>query len=103
MGARRPGPGGTPNSLEGEGGSEDERVGGGGRAGEAGPGAAPTRMGPWNRKERPSRSGSGSEARSSCCPRKTEGNCVYCWARGHLTGNQGREDKLSVTQLFITK
>lgn len=77
-GAHRPGPGGTPSSLVGEGGSEDERVGERERVGAAGPGAALMRTGPWNRKARPSRSGSGSVARSSYCPRRMEGSFVDC-------------------------
>lgn len=75
---RRPGPGGIPNSLEGEGGSEDERAGEGEGVGEPGPGAALTHMGPWNRRVPPSHSGSGFVARSSYCPRRMGGSFVGC-------------------------
>ncbi len=78
MEARRLEPGDTPSSLVGEGGSEDERVGEGERAGAAGPGATLMHMGPWNRKAHPSHSGSGSEARSSYCPRRMGGSSVDC-------------------------
>lgn len=72
--ARRPGPVGIPNCLEGEGGSEgeDEHVD------EADLGAALRHMGPWNRRVFPSHSGNGSEARSSYCPRRMEGSSVGC-------------------------
>lgn len=75
-GARRPEPGGMPSSLVGEGVGEDERVGGDERVGAAGPDATLVHMGPWNRKEHPSHSGSGSEARSSYCPRRKGGSFV---------------------------
>lgn len=75
-GARRPGPGDMPSSLVGEGESEDERAGGDERVGAAGPDATLMRMGPWNRKEHPSHSGGGSEARSSYCPRRKGGSFV---------------------------
>lgn len=73
-GARRLGPGDMPSSLVGE--SEDERAGGDERVGAAGPDATLTHMGPWNRKEHPSRSEGGSEARSSYCPRRKGGSFV---------------------------
>lgn len=76
--ARRPGLGGMPSSLEGGDGSEDERVGEDERADEAGPGVALMRMGPWNRCVPPSHSGSGFEARCSCCPRRMGGSFVGC-------------------------
>lgn len=78
VGARRLEPVGIPSSLVGEGVSEDERVGEGERVGAAGPGATLKRMGPWNRKAHPSHSGSGSEARSSYCPRRMEGSSDDC-------------------------
>ena len=91
-GVRRPGPGDMPSFLVGEGGSEDERVGVGEgegegereRVGAAGPGATLKRMGPWNRKEHPSHSGSDSEARSSYCPRRKGGSFVDCSVKGYL-------------------
>lgn len=74
----------------GEGGSEDACGGGGERAGAgaAGPGACLVRMGPWNRKERPSRSGSDSEVRSSYYPRRKAGSFVCCWGKDSLQGGE---------------
>lgn len=90
MGARRLGPEYTPSSLVGGGGSEDERVGA------AGLGVTPMHTGPWNRKERPCHNGSGSDARSSCCPRRKEGSFVGCSAKGYLTedGEGGLNDQI---------
>lgn len=79
----------------GEGGSEDA-CGGGGEcagAGAAGPGACLVRMGPWNRKERPSRSGSDSEVRSSYYPRRKAGSFVCCWGKDSLQGGEERGTK----------
>lgn len=95
-GARRPGPGDTPSFLRGEGGSEDACVGGGERADAAGPGASPMRTGPWNRKERPSLSGSDSEARSSYYPRRKAGSFVGCWGKDFLQGVGHREEGLAL-------
>lgn len=78
MGVRRLGPGDIPSSLVGESGSEDERVGAGEHVDAAGPGATQMRMGPWNRKAHRFHSGSGSEARSSYCPRRMGGSFVDC-------------------------
>ena len=71
-------PGGIPSSLEGEDGSEDERVGEDEHVDEASPGAALMRMGPWNRRVLLSHSGSGFEVRSSYCPRRMGGSFVGC-------------------------
>ncbi len=76
--ARRLGPADMPSSLVGEGGSEDERVGEDEGVGAAGLGAALMCMGPWNRKEPPLHSGSGSEATSSYCPRRMGGSFADC-------------------------
>lgn len=90
VGARRLGPEDMPSSLVGERGSEDERAGGDERVGAAGLGVIPMHTGPWNRKERPCHNGSGSDARSSCCPRRKEGSFVGCSAKGYLTEDGGR-------------
>lgn len=91
MGAHKLEPGDMPSSLVGEGVSEDEHVDGGEHVDEAGLGATLMRMGPWNRKEHPSHSGSGSEARSSYCPRRMAGSFVGCSVKGYLTGEGVRE------------
>lgn len=77
-GARRLGPGDMPSSLVDEGGSEDEHVDGDEHVGAAGRGATLMHMGLWNRREHPSHSGRGSEARSSYCPRRRGGSFVGC-------------------------
>lgn len=82
--ARRLAPEGNPSSLVRGGGSEGERVGEGGRADGADPGAALTRRDPWNMRVHWGRSGSGSEVRSSYCPRRMEGSSVDCWVMVHL-------------------
>lgn len=89
--AHRLEPGDMPSSLVGEGASEGEHVDGGAHVDAPGLGAAPMHMGPWNRKEHPSRSGSGSEARSSYCPRRMVGSFVGCSVTGYLTGKGVRE------------
>lgn len=114
-GVRRPGPGDMPSFLAGEGGSEDERAGAGAgegeheRVGAAGPGATLKRMGPWNRKERPSHSGSDSEARSSYCPRRKGGSFVDCSVKGYLKmmedkqqSDLGQVTNSCTTVLYIT-
>lgn len=78
LGARKPGPEGTPSSLVGEDGSGGEHVGEDEHVGAADPGAALMRMGPLNRKALLSHSGSGSEVRSSYCPRRKGGSFADC-------------------------
>lgn len=78
VGDHRLGPGDMPSSLVGVGGSGDERVDEDERVGVASPGATLMCMGPWNRKECPSHSGNGSEARSSYCPRRKGGSFFDC-------------------------
>lgn len=90
--AHKLGPGDMASSLMGEGGSEDDCVGGDERVGAAGLGASLMHMGPWNRKKHPSHSGSGSEGRSSYCPRRKGGSFVSCWVKGYLTGEGYREE-----------
>lgn len=101
-GGRRPGPGDMPSFLRGEGGSEDACVGGRACADAAGLGASLMRTGPWNRKERLSRSGSDSEARSSYCPRRKAGSFVGCWGKDFLLGEGHREEgmALSTNELY---
>lgn len=74
LGAHRLGPGGSPSSLEDEGGSEDEDE----RVDEADLGVALMRMGPWNRRAFQSHSGNGFEVRCSYCPRRKGGSFVGC-------------------------
>lgn len=94
MAAHRLGPGDMPSFLVGEGGSEDACVGGGERADAdaAGLGACLMRMGPWNRKQRPSRSGSDSEVRSSYYPRRTAESSVCCWGKDFLRGERHKAE-----------
>lgn len=98
-GGHRPGPVDMPSSLRGEGGSEDACVGGRERerADAAGLGASLMRTGPWNRKERPSRSGSDSEVRSSYYPRKKAGSCVGCWGKDFLRGEGHRKEGMALS------
>lgn len=100
---RRLGPGDRPSFLMGEGGSEDACVGGDEHAGAgaAGLGAFLLRMGPWNRKERPSRSGSDSEVRSSYYPRRKAGSSVCCWGKDFLKGEGGRGTKAEGELRFL--
>lgn len=105
-GGHRPGPVDMPSSLRGEGGSEDACVGGRERADAdadaAGLGASLMRTGPWNRKERPSRSGSDSEVRSSYYPRRKAGSFVGCWGKDFLRGEGHRKEgmALSTNELY---
>lgn len=96
--AHRLGPGDMPSFLMGEGGGEDACVGGGERADAdadaAGLGVCLVRMGPWNRKERPSRSGSDSEVRSRYYPRRKAGSFACCWGKDFLRGEGHKAEGL---------
>lgn len=78
VGGRRLALGDIPSPLVGEGVGGRERGGEGERVGAAGRGATRMRMGPWNRRAHSSRSGSGSVAKSSYCPRRMGGSSVDC-------------------------
>lgn len=78
LGAHRLGPGGSPSSLEDEGGSEDECVDEDEHVDEADLGVALMHMGLWNRRAFQVHSGNGFEVRSSYCPRRKGGSFVGC-------------------------